>query len=124
MFDWLLDPAWPLVAPELVALELDGAADWLEDDCEVAPPEAEPDFFSGSVVVADELDEPDDGGVLGVAEDEELAEPDGGVALPPTDAEPETEPPAGALGLVVEDDEEAVSRGADGEVVVEEDEVR
>ena len=101
-------------------LELDGV-----DDCEVeAPPEAEPDFFSvsvlGGVVVAEELDEPE--GVLGVVADEELVEPDGGVALPPTDAEPEAEPD-GALG-VVDEDEDAVSRGADGVAVELEDELR
>ena len=120
---------------DALELELDGVEDWLGvallepeldgaelDDCEVvAPPEA--DFFSVSVV-EDELDEPEALGVLGVVADEELEDPDGGVALPPTDAEPDTEPPEGALGLVVEDDEDAVSRGADGVAVELEDELR
>ena len=115
--------------------ELDGVEDWLDgaallepeldgvelDDCEVvAPPEA--DFFSVSVAVVDELDEPEALGVLGVVADEELEEPDGGVALPPTDAEPEAEPD-GALGVVA-DEEDDVSRGADGVAVELEDELR
>jgi hypothetical protein len=66
------------------------------------------------------LDELDDGALGGVAEDEELDEPDGGVTV----AEPETELPLdGELGVLVDEDEDAVSRGADGEVVLD-DEVR
>ena len=89
-------------------LELLDGADWLL----LAPPEAEPAFFS-SVVVEPETDEELDGLLLlgGVAE-EELDEDgeDGVVAalpLPPPEAEPDAEPePDGVLGVVADDEEE------------------
>jgi hypothetical protein len=107
-FVWLL---------EVALCEPDGEDEPLVELWLLAPPEAE-DFFSVSVE-DEELEL--EGALGGVADDEELAEPDGGVALPPTDAEPDVEPD-GELG-VLDEDEDAVSRGADGEVVVlEEDE--
>jgi hypothetical protein len=117
----VVEPDGCVFVVSLLALELDGAGAvddeplvlWL-----VEPPEAL-GFFSVSLVEDEEL-EPE--GALGVAEDEELAEPDGGVALPPTDAEPDVEPD-GVLG-VVDEDEDVVSRGADGVVVVLDDEER
>jgi len=88
-------------------LELLDGADWLL----LAPPEAEPAFFS-SVVVEPETDEELDGLLLlgGVAEEELDEDGEDGVvaALPlPPEAEPDAEPePDGVLGVVADDEEE------------------
>ena len=118
MVDWDCAPAGWLSLVSLLGVELaepDGEVEPLVLWLDVAPPEAEPAFFSGSVVVVDDELEPDEGALGGVAL-EELDELDGGVALPPTEAEPDVLPEG--AGVVVEDDE-AVSRDGDGEVVAE-----